>query len=110
MSHAGAHELHGGQIREHGGEFFLHELEAANGGTELLAVQGVSSCDLESSHAMAQGLPGRASAGGLQDQVDVLEAVAVGQAVLIGDFEVLDHDVRLVDGALGDLAWITSGR
>ena len=104
VGHAGAHELHGGEVREHRGKLFLNELEAADGGTELLAVQGVARGDRKGRHAVAQGLPGRTSTGGFENQVDVLEAVAIGQAVLVGDLQVLDHDVRLVDGALGDLA------
>lgn len=92
------------------GHLLLHELEAGQGDTELLAVQGVVSGLGQAELGSTEGTPGNTEASVVQAAEGSLETVDVGEEVLGRDLNIVHHDHTGDRGTERELALDLGGR
>lgn len=92
------------------GHLLLHQLEAGQGDTELLAVQGVVSGLGQAELGSTEGTPGNTEAGVVQASERSLETVNLGEEVLGRDLNIVHHDHTGDRGTERELALDLGGR
>jgi hypothetical protein len=103
VAQAGAVELHRRHLPQHPDQLCLDKLGRRDGSAELGASSGVGQGDLVGRHRVTGRGPGHHVAGPHEHRGHVGERVAVSEAPVLTDADVVEDDVGVLHDAQADL-------